>query len=199
MISTMIELREGTKTVVVIAGISSYAAPALSLKPRMQLQSLEQILPTVTRLQSLLDSQRYRTEGIEAVPLGLTSTVDEVRARLKEIRQALQQRAGADLNLVLFWSGHGGLDGGHFRLATPDTYAPIEQEDGLGVEEVLREAGVARVGTCTMFLDTCHAGAGLEDIFRVVGTKFMAEAPTLRGFGALFASAPTNARGTASS
>ena len=190
MISIMIELREDTKTVVVIVGFSSYAAPDPTQKRRTQLQSLEQIPPTVARLQALMESQRYRSAGIEVVLLGPASAVEEVRARLKSIRQAVQQRAAGGLNLVIFWSGHGGLDGRHFRLATPDTYAPVEQEDGMGVDEVLREAGVARVATCTLFLDTCYAGAGLEDIFRSVGTQFMAEAPTLRGFGALFGSAP---------
>jgi len=186
----MMQLRQDTKTLVIIAGFSTYAAPDAALAGRRQLQSLEQIPPTVARLQSLLELQRYSAEGIQVVPLGSVSTVEEVRARLKEIRQTLQQRAAAGLNLVLFWSGHGGLDGRYFRLATPDAYAPIEQEDGMSVDEVLREAGVARVGTCTVFLDTCHAGAGLEDIFRTVSNQFVAEAPTLRGFGALFASAP---------
>ena len=92
--------------------------------------------------------------------------------------------------MVLFWSGHGGLDGRAFRLATPDTFAPIEQEDGLGLDEISRDIGIARVSTWTLFLDACHAGSGFEDVVTAVNRQLMGEASALRGFGAMFSSAP---------
>jgi len=184
----MIQLRANTKTVVVICAFAQYNAPEPSVQNREQLPELNQIGPAVSRLQKLFSSERYQSEGIEVVPALQCKSRGELQDKLDEIRNAVQDRP--ETNLILFWSGHGGLDDGSFRLATPDTYAPIEQEDGLGLDEISRYVGIARVNTWTLFLDACQAGAGFKDVVEAVSRQVMAEARVLRGFGAVYSSAP---------
>ena len=140
------------------------------------------------RLQALFSSERYQSEGIEVVPALQCVNKFDLLAKLADIRNAVEGRAGT--NLVLFWSGHGGLDGRSFRLATPETHAPIRQEDGLGLDQISLEVGIARASTWTLFLDACYAGAGFEDVVTTVNRQVMAEARVLRDFRAMFSSAP---------
>jgi WD40 repeat protein len=184
----MIQLRENTKTVVVICAFAQYKAPGSSNYVQTQLPELKEIGPAVLRLQALFSSERYQSAGVEVIPPLQYAGSSEVKAHLAEIREVVRHRPGT--NLVLFWSGHGGLDTGSFRLATPDTLGPIEQEDGLGLDEISREAGIARVTTWTLFLDACHAGAGFEDAVTAVNRQVMGEAGKLRGFGSMCSSAP---------
>lgn len=185
----MLQLRDDTKTVVVICAFARYDPPDPHRHAgRTQLAELPQVGPAVARLQALLDSDAYRAAGIEAVPLLQCRSRTELKDHLVEVRDAVRVRSGT--HMVLFWSGHGGLDGGSFRLATPDTQDPIEQEDGMGLDEVARDAGIARVRSWTLLLDACHAGAGFGDVVAAVNRQLMGEAGTLRGFGALFACAP---------
>ena len=172
----------------VICAFAQYNAPGPSVQNRTQLPELNKIGPAVSRLQELFSSERYQSEGIEVIPPLQCESKYDLQARLADIRKAVEGRVG--INLVLFWSGHGGLDGRSFRLATPDTFDPIEQEDGLGLDEISREAGIARVSTWTLFLDACHAGAGFEDVVSAVSRQVMDEARVLRGFAAMFSSAP---------
>jgi WD40 repeat protein len=184
----MIQLGEHTKTVVIICAFARYNAPDSSKHGRSQLPELKEIEPAVLRLQVLFSSDRYKSAGIEVIPPLQCANSSELKAKLAEIREVVRQRPGT--NLVLFWSGHGGLDAGSFRLATPDTLAPIEQEDGLGLDEISRETGIARVTTWTLFLDACHAGAGFEGVVSAVNKQVMGEASKLRGFGSMCSSAP---------
>ena len=184
----MIQLREKTKTVVVICAFAQYDAPEPSVRNRTQLPELNQIGPAVLRLQALFSSERYQSEGIEVIPALQCQNKFELLASLDKIKAAVCNRVG--VNLVLFWSGHGGFDAGSFRLATPETSAPIEQDDGLGLDEISRNIGFARVSTWTLFLDACHAGAGFGDVVAAVSRQVMAEAKVLRGFGSVYSSAP---------
>ena len=188
IIADMIQLREKTKTVVVICAFAQYDAPAPSVQGRTQLPELNQIGPAVLRLQALFSSERYQSEGIEVIPALQCVNKFDLLAKLADIRNAVEGRAGT--NLVLFWSGHGGLDGRSFRLATPETHAPIRQEDGLGLDQISLEVGIARASTWTLFLDACYAGAGFEDVVTTVNRQVMAEARVLRDFRAMFSSAP---------
>ena len=104
------------------------------------------------------------------------------------IREAVRERPG--VNLVVFWSGHGNIHEKSFRLATRNTCDPIEYEDGIGLNDVLRESGVARVNTWTLFLDACYAGEGLGDVMGAAHDLLKSESGRLRGYGALCASAP---------
>ncbi len=184
----MLQLRNDTTTVVAICAFGRYDMPDPARRPgRLRLAELERVGPAVARLQALLASAPYRRAGIETVALQCASRA-ELKERLAALREAVRAREG--VHMVLFWSGHGGLDGGAFRLATPDTHDPIEQEDGVGLDEVARDAGIARVRSWTLLLDACHAGAGFGDVVAAVNRQLMGEAGQLRGFGALFACAP---------
>ncbi|MEY4563669.1 MAG: hypothetical protein RLZZ618_2946, partial [Pseudomonadota bacterium] len=184
----MAGLGKSTKTVVLICAFPRYAAPDSSSPHRTQLPELTQIEPAVERLEALLSSERYRSEGIEVVTLRGCDTKAQLQSQLAGIREAVRGRPGT--NMVLFWSGHGGTDAGSFRLATPETLGPIEQEDGLGIDEISRAAGIARVSTWTLFLDACHAGAGFADVVSAVSRQASAESELLRGFGWMYSASP---------
>ena len=184
----MIQLRGNTKTVVVICAFAQYNAPGPAVHNRTQLPVLSQIGPAVSRLQKLFSSERYQSEGIEVLPPLQCESNFDLLAKLSEIGKTVQDRPRT--NLILFWSGHGGLDVGSFRLATPDTYAPIKQVDGLGLDEISRHVGIAQVSTWTLFLDACYAGAGLKDVVTAVDRQNMAEAGVLRYSTAMFSSGP---------
>ena len=181
----MFELLQGTRTLAVLCAFSMYDAP--SKATRRQLPTLERVEPTLQRLQALLSSERFIAAGIQAVAL-LNHSKSELVEGLKGIREAVRERPG--VNMVVFWSGHGNIPEKSFRLAVRDTCDPIEYEDGVGLDEVLRQSGVARVGTWTLFLDACYAGEGLGDVMDVAHALLKSESGTLRGYGALCSSAP---------
>ncbi len=181
----MFELPEGTRTLVLLCAFSTYDAPS---KPkRKQLPTLDRIEPTLQRLQQLLTSDLYAAEGIQPLTL-LNSSKRELLESLEAMRDELSERPG--VNLVVFWSGHGNIHEKSFRLATRNTCDPIEYEDGIGLNDVLRESGVARVNTWTLFLDACYAGEGLGDVMGAAHDLLKSESGRLLGYGALCASAP---------
>lgn len=181
----MFELLEGIRTLVLLCAFSTYDAPS---KPkRKQLPTLDRVEPTLQRLWQLLNSGRYAMQGIQPVTL-LNPSKRELLDSLEAIREALMERPG--VNLVVFWSGHGNIHEKSFRLATRNTFDPIEYEDGIGLTDVLRESGVARVNSWTLFLDACYAGEGLGDVMGAAHELLKSESGRLRGYGALCAVAP---------
>ncbi len=183
----MFDLLQNTRTLAVLCAFSTYDSPPASKTTRKQLPTLERVEPALERLQALLSSDGFRAARIQSVLL-LNHDKFELLQRLEEIRDAAMDRPG--VNMVVFWSGHGSIREKSFRLAVKNTLAPIEYEDGLGLDEVLRQSGVARVGTWTMFLDACYAGEGLGDVVGTAHDLLKSETGTLRGYGALCSSAP---------
>ena len=181
----MFELLEGTRTLVLLCAFSKYDPP--STFTRKQLPTLDRVEPVQQRLQLLLNSATYATQGIQPVTLSNPSK-RELLDSFEAIREALRERPG--INLVAFWSGHGNIHEKSFRLATRNTCDPIEYEDGIGLNDVLRESGIARVNTWTLFLDACYAGEGLGDVMSAAHDLLKSESGRLRGYGALCASAP---------
>ncbi|MFO1404835.1 MAG: hypothetical protein U1E96_09665 [Azonexus sp.] len=180
----MFELMTSTKTLVVCCAFYEYDAP--SSAKRKQLPSLERAEPTLERLQALLTSDPFVAEGIQTIILPNKSH-DELRGHFNEIREVLSERP---VNLVVFWSGHGNVHEKTLRLALRDTGDPIEYEDGIGLDEVVRQSGVRHVGTWTLFLDACYAGEGLGDVMNVAHGLLKSESGTLRDYGALTSSSP---------
>ena len=183
----MFDLWQDTRTLVVLCAFSAYDPPPASKTTRRQLQTLERVEPTLDRLQTLLASDGCRAAGIQSVLL-LNQGKFELLQRLEEIRDAVMDRPG--VNMVVFWSGHGHTAEKSFRLAVRNTLAPIGFEDGVGLDEVLRQSGVARVGTWTLFLDACYAGESLGDVVATAHDLLKSETGTLRGYGALCSSSP---------
>jgi WD40 repeat protein len=181
------DLWQDTRTLVVLCAFSAYDPPPASKTTRRQLQTLERVEPTLDRLQTLLASDGCRAAGIQSVLL-LNQGKFELLQRLEEIRDAVMDRPG--VNMVVFWSGHGHTAEKSFRLAVRNTLAPIGFEDGVGLDEVLRQSGVARVGTWTLFLDACYAGESLGDVVATAHDLLKSETGTLRGYGALCSSSP---------
>ena len=67
---------------------------------------------------------------------------------------------------------------------------PIDYEDGVGLEEVMRQSGVARVETWTMLLDACYAGEGLANVMKAAQDLLKNEKSQLLGYGVLCSSSP---------
>ena len=181
----MFELLQNTRTLAVLCAFSTYDEP--SKAKQKQLRTLERVEPTLKRLQALLSSERFLAAGIQHVLL-LNQSDAELKQRLKAIRETLKERPA--INMVMFWSGHGNIYEKSFRLAVRDTLDPIEYADGISLDDILRQSGIHRVGTWTLFLDACYAGEGLGDIIGTAQDLLKSEAGTLIGYGALCSSTP---------
>ncbi|MGW6985589.1 caspase family protein [Streptomyces sp. NPDC054932] len=84
-------------------------------------------------------------------------------------------RDGRNGPAVVLWSGHGVLDDGELRLVLCDTENPEYEGETFSANELTATALLSRADQVLLLIDTCHAGAGVEESLKKALAKLSAK------------------------
>lgn len=174
------------RTVLATIAVASYEPPDVELAPAgaRAFDPLPRAETNVAELAAFLGKQGFE----EVVALPAAGAADYAGARralqrlAKRVRELAEERHVVDV--VLVWSGHGEVVDGELRLATSDSWSPLEGTGGQSPAELARALPMTRVRQAVVVIESCHAGGGVAEIAGAVARaldrrRFADEVPNL--------------------
>jgi WD domain, G-beta repeat/Caspase domain len=179
-----------TKTLILVCGFGRYREPSEieTNANRSRFDTLDNVGPTISRLQNIFESPAYRRSNIQTISYLSGRSAEEIRTSLTSLRSELKKLKEA--NLILIWCGHGERVNTRLRLATSDCLSPLDDADGLSLNDIAKATGISQVKTWTVFLDACYAGAAIDEAATLIADNMKSDRQNLAGYGALFSASP---------
>lgn len=181
------------RVVVIPIGIGHYRdpPPAQQRLGRARFDDLKSVESDLARLSALFGSQRYREAGFSVLPT-VSGTQGEVADRLTEVAEDLATQPGS--TVLLYWTGHGETPGGgELRLATVESYRPMNAGDGLPPAELVNKLVACGAKALCFVLDVCQAGAAEGTVAATAAKRFQEQPPAenrFPGMAVLFSAQP---------
>lgn len=137
-------------------GMSRYKDPAQG-GARTRWPDLDFVETDLDRFDAMFGAERYRQAGFTMLPR-ITGTAGQITDKLTEIADQVAALPG--LTVLLIWSGHGEApNGGDLRLATFETYQPLNAGDGFSPAELVHKLGGSGAKAVCLIFDVCQAAA----------------------------------------
>lgn len=154
-----------TRTVLATIAVATYEPPDAELAPdnATAFAPLPRAAASLAELAAFLRDRGF--EEIVALPAEGAPDYEGARRALQRVAKRVRElaREGA-VDVVLVWCGHGEVVDGDLRLATADSWAPMDGASGQSPSELARALPMAAVRQAVIVIESCHAGGGVAQM-----------------------------------